>query len=297
VLQGDRILDAARLTGDRVPATMRDTLAMWGDAAPTIRNAAQAFADGHREAPMLPADIAVPVWESVLECPVPQPPTFRDFFAFEEHARIGFERRGRTLPDVWYERPIFFFGNSATFQGTGVDITKPSQTRELDFEAEIALVIGIGGQDITADSAMTHVAGFMLLNDWSARDIQRAEAAVGLGPSKGKDFATSAGPWLVTPEEFGDRLHGGRLDVDVSVRVHGDTIATSSTNSMHWSFADLVAEASRGVPLQPGDVIASGTVPRGCLYELGEDVHPWLEPGDDVEIEATGLGRLRNRIS
>lgn len=192
---------------------------------------------------------------------------------------------------------MFYFGNHGSFVGPDQLIVKPAATMELDFEMEIAAVMGIGGRDIDPDSAFDHIAGFCLLNDWSARDIQRQEVSVGLGPAKGKDFATSLGPWLVTVDELADVIVHGRLNLDVVVRINGEQIGESNAKSMHWSFADLIVVASRHVELHPGDILASGTMPAGCLLELGTATHPWLDRDDEVEIESPRLGRLRNRIA
>ncbi len=140
------------------------------------------------------------------------------------------------------------------------------------------------------------MAGFTIMNDWSARDIQRQEMSVGLGPAKGKDFATSLGPFMVTTEELADRLVDGRHDLTMIARINGEEVARGNAKDLHWTFAQMIERASQNVELQPGDVIGSGTVGGGCLLELGEQVHPWLQPGDEVELEIERLGRLRNTI-
>ena len=156
----------------------------------------------------------------------------------------------------------------------------------LDFELEIAAVIGTDGE----------IAGFTLLNDWSARDVQRREMTVGLGPAKGKDFAVSLGPWLVTPDEL--PYEDGRLHVEAAVTVNGDELGRTSASEQHWSWPELVAHAARDTRLRPGDVIGSGTLNGGCLLELGPlEGGRWLEPGDVVAISAEGLGTLEAEIA
>jgi fumarylacetoacetate (FAA) hydrolase len=218
----------------------------------------------------------------VLLAPVGEPPAVRDFFAFEGHVATGWRLRGGEIPEAWYAAPVFYFSNPASIQGPGEPVRRPQGCEWLDFELEIAAVVGEDGG----------IAGFTLLNDWSARDIQRAEMTVGLGPAKGKDFATSLGPWLVTPDEL--PLQDGRLDVGARVLLNGEEITTSRAAEQHWTWPQLLAHAAKETRLRPGDVLGSGTLNRGCLLELNADAPEprWLQPGDVVAIEADGLGRL-----
>jgi fumarylacetoacetate (FAA) hydrolase len=217
-----------------------------------------------------------------LLAPVPEPPSVRDFYAYEGHVATGWRLRGGTIPEAWYEAPVFYFSNPASIQGPGEPVRRPAGCEWLDLELEIAAVIGEEGA----------IAGFTLLNDWSARDIQRREMTVGLGPAKGKDFATSIGPWLVTPDEL--PLVGGRLELTATASIDGREITSTDAGVMHWTWPQLVAHAARETRLRPGDVLGSGTLSRGCLLELNADGGQprWLQPGDTVAIEAPGLGRL-----
>lgn len=217
-----------------------------------------------------------------LHAPVPDPPSLRDFFAFEGHVAAGWRRRGGEIPPYWYEAPVFYFSNPASIIGPGDPVARPPECEWLDFELEIAAVIG---QD-------AEIAGFTLMNDWSARDIQRGEMSVGLGPSKAKDFATSLGPWLVTPDEL--PYENGRLQLEATVTVNGEERTRSDASAQHWSWDEIVAHAARNTTLRPGDVLGSGTLNGGCILELGGD---WLQPGDTVALEAPGLGTLENRIT
>ena len=220
-----------------------------------------------------------------LLAPVPEPPSIRDFYAFEGHVAAGWRRRGGEIPEAWYEAPVFYFSNPASVHGPGEPVRRPEATRMLDFELEIAAVIGIDGE----------IAGFTLLNDWSARDVQRREMTVGLGPAKGKDFAVSLGPWLATPDEL--PYEDGRLNVEAAVTVNGDELSRPSALEQHWSWPELVAHAARDTRLRPGDVIGSGTLNGGCLLELGPlEGGRWLEPGDVVAISAEGLGTLEAEV-
>jgi fumarylacetoacetate (FAA) hydrolase len=228
------------------------------------------------------------------------PRSFRDFYAFEEHVRNARKKRGLEMLDEWYEAPVFYFSNTACFRGHGDTIRKPGETNELDYELEIAAVIGKEGSDIAVQDADSYIAGFTVLNDWSARDIQRREMRVGLGPAKGKDFATSLGPYLVTPEDLEDRLvpsqNGKRYYLSMSARVNRIEYSRGNTKDMQWTFAELIAEASRNTTLYPGDVIGSGTVGTGCIVEFPQGMYAWLQPGDEVRLEIEKLGALVNTI-
>jgi fumarylacetoacetate (FAA) hydrolase len=220
-----------------------------------------------------------------LLAPVPDPPSVRDFFAFEEHVATGWRLRGGEIPPAWYEAPVFYFSNPASIHGPGRPVRRPPATRMLDFELEVAAVLDAEGA----------IAGFTLFNDWSARDVQRQEMTVGLGPAKGKDFAISLGPWLVTPDEL--PMRDGRLDVTAWATVNGTELTRTNAAEMHWSWEQVVAHAGRDTRLRAGDVLGSGTLNRGCLLELGPlDGERFLEPGDVVEIGADGLGTLRTEI-
>ena len=222
----------------------------------------------------------------VLRAPVPEPPSLRDFFAFEGHVQAGFRLRGSdSIPEQWYQSPAFYFSNPASIVGPGSTVRRPEGTTMLDFELEIAAVIGSDGQ----------IAGFTLMNDWSARDVQAGEMAVGLGPAKAKDFATSLGPWLVTPDEL--QYADGRLNVEARVHVNGEELSVCHAGEQHFTWPEIVAHAARDTRLRAGDVLRSGTLTGGCLLELGPLAGDrFLEPGDTVSIEAQGLGRLDNRI-
>lgn len=218
--------------------------------------------------------------------PVPQPPSVRDFYAFEGHVAAGWRRREQPIPAYWYEAPAFYFSNPASIVGPGVSVCRPAATRMLDFELEIAAVIG----------AHCGIAGFTLMNDWSARDVQRKEMTVMLGPAKGKDFATSLGPWLVTPDELPYR--DGVLSLEAVVEVNGVEVGRGRTDAMQFTWDELVAHAGRDTYLRPGDVLGSGTLDRGCLLELGPLAGDrWIEPGDVVTLRADGLGELTTPIT
>ncbi|MDH3943103.1 MAG: fumarylacetoacetate hydrolase family protein [Anaerolineae bacterium] len=230
--------------------------------------------------------------------PVPEPPSLRDFYAFEQHVATAYANRGREVPKAWYEMPVFYFSNPQSAYGHEDEIPMPSYTQALDYELEVGAVIGQPGRDIPAEKAMEHIFGFTNFNDWSARDEQRREMSVGLGPAKGKDFASSFGPYLVTPDELDDRSTGrpGVYDLEMVARVNGEERSRGNWKDLYYSFGEMIARASADVWLQSGDIIGSGTVGTGCLLELTKGNGPWLKKGDIVELEIERLGLLRNTV-
>jgi len=241
-------------------------------------------------------EMLLPLDEVRLVAPLPRPPSLRDFYAFEQHVATANRNRGRDVPPAWYEMPVFYFGNHTAIYGPSAGVPLP-RTEALDYELEIACVIGRAGRDIAEEDAEEYIAGYTIMNDWSARDIQREEMSVGLGPAKGKDFATSLGPWLVTPDELElFALGDGRYNLPMVARVNGVERSRGNFRDVYYTFAQMIAHASRDAALYPGDVLGSGTVGSGCLLELTAGQGPWLAEGDEVELEITGLGVLRNQI-
>ncbi len=198
----------------------------------------------------------------------------------------------------WYKVPVFYFSNPVCVIGDSAPVHAPQGSDALDYELELACVIGRPARDLPDDErALECVAGFTIMNDWSARDLQRVEMAVGLGPSKSKDFATSFGPHLAPFDELRDRYRDGRLHLDMTARVNGRELSRGNAGSMYWTWPQLLAHASRDTELRTGDVIGSGTVGTGCILELTpEKAGGWLKPGDVVELEIEGIGTLRNPV-
>jgi 2-keto-4-pentenoate hydratase/2-oxohepta-3-ene-1,7-dioic acid hydratase in catechol pathway len=229
--------------------------------------------------------------------PVPRPQSFRDFYAFEAHVKAARSRRGLPMVPAWYEIPAFYFSNPHALLGHDAPAWAPAGSRELDYELELGVIIGRGGRDIRPTEAWNHVAGFTIVNDLSARDLQRAEMAIGLGPAKGKDFATAVGPWLVTRDAVADRIGGEQLSLSMSARVNGREFSRGNVADLHHAIPALIAHASRDAELFPGDLIGTGTVGTGCILELGPDTTGgWLQPGDVVELEIERIGCLRTPI-
>jgi fumarylacetoacetate (FAA) hydrolase len=232
--------------------------------------------------------------------PLSLPPvaSVRDFYAFEQHVATCRRHRGLDMVPQWYQVPVFYFSNPVCVIGDGDPVHAPQGCRELDYELELACVIGRPARDLPADDrSLEYLAGFTVMNDWSARDIQRAEMAVGLGPSKSKDFATSLGPNLVPYEELRDRYRDGRLHLEMTAAVNGRVLSHGNSGSMYWTWPQLLAHASRDTELRPGDVLGSGTVGTGCILELTPAAAGgWLKPGDVVELTIERLGTLRNQV-
>lgn len=230
--------------------------------------------------------------------PLPPIASLRDFYAFEQHVATCRRHRGLDMVPEWYEAPVFYFGNPATILGHEDDVHAPLGSLKLDYELELACVIGRACRDLPDDDrALDAVAGFTIMNDWSARDLQAIEMKVGLGPSKGKDFATSLGPELVGLDELRDSYRDGRLHLEMTASVNGRVLSRGGSGSMYWTWPRILAHASRDSTLREGDVLGSGTVGGGCILELTpEAVGGWLQPGDLVELSIERLGTLRNRV-
>ncbi len=229
------------------------------------------------------------------------PPAIRDFSVFEQHIEGIMLGQGNPVPANWYDSPFCYFSNPGAVTGPGQDIAVPPGCRALDLELEVAVIVGRAGRNLTPAEAGGYIAGYTIFNDWSARDLQIAEMALGLGICKGKDFANTLGPWIVTPDELEPYRSGDRLDLGLKAEINGQALRDGDTlANMAWSFEELVSYASRGTWIRPGDVIGSGTCGSGCLIEVrgryGEDDHPWLVPGDEITLNVEGIGALRNRV-
>jgi len=250
-----------RIEGDRVIQLAAQTLQSFFTGGGTARE--------HAEFPLAEVD---------LRPPVLYPPSVRDFMAFEQHLVNARRRSGREIPREWYELPVFYFSNPAAIFGPEDAVPYPDGTEQLDYELEVAAVIGADGR----------IGGFTVMNDWSARDVQLREIKVGLGPAKGKDFATSLGPVVVTPDEFDGTA------AEMVARVNGEERSRGNLRDLYHGWDAILARAAQNTMLRPGDVIGSGTVGTGCILEHGDG--RWLRRGDVVELEVEGIGVLRNRV-
>ena len=229
--------------------------------------------------------------------PVLAPPSVRDGYGFEGHVRTMWDRRGGEVPEAWYRLAVFYFSNVSEIRGPGDAVWAPRGSEELDYELEVAALIDTPARDLSPDRAGEAIGGYTIFNDWSARDLQRDETAVRLGPAKGKDFASSFGPWLVTPDELADARSGRGYDLAMTASVNGVETSRGRWSDAVHGLADITARASADVRLRPGELIGSGTVGTGCLLEVRDQtLGRYLEPGDEVVLEVERLGRLRSPV-
>ncbi|MET0514253.1 MAG: fumarylacetoacetate hydrolase family protein [Nitrospiraceae bacterium] len=288
LLAEERETQPRRLADARVPATMLEFLE---GGASTMAAARRAFEDvvGRRGTVIGPeGEVIVYGRDQVrLTAPLTNPPSLRDFIAFEDHIAATSKKRGQPIPPEWYKAPVYYKGNHRTIIGPDQDLSWPLNTTKLDYELELACVIGRTGIDVSERDAPAYIAGYTIMNDFSARDIQFQEMACRLGPAKGKDFATAIGPCIVTPDDIPDLA-----SLHMIARVNGDVWSSGRFGSIHWSFGQMIEHVSRGEMMYPGDLLGSGTVGGGCGLELDR----YLKPGDIVELEIQPIGVLRTQI-
>jgi 2-keto-4-pentenoate hydratase/2-oxohepta-3-ene-1,7-dioic acid hydratase in catechol pathway len=289
VLDGEDVVDATALLGlERTLRDIRAVLELGQDAVDQLRAALN-----HVAAPRVRlADVR-------LRAPILQPPTVRDHIAFEEHA-TGQWTRDSSGPrmEVWARLPIFYFSNPLRIFGTDEEVPFPAATKQLDYECELAAIVAGEGSNILEADADACIAGFAIFNDWSCRDLQADESQFGLGPAKGKDSASSLGPWIVTRDEMAPYYRNGTLHVQCTVRVNGVLWMEGNAWNMHHTFGAMIERASQDSRIVPGDVIATGTVGGGSISEAVRKGYParWLQPGDVVDVEVEGVGTLRNTL-
>ena len=229
----------------------------------------------------------------VFGAPLLAPPSVRDGYGFEGHVRTMWERRGGEVPEAWYRLAVFYFSNVSEIRGPGDPVWAPRGSEELDYELEVAALIDTPARDLSPERAEEAIGGYTIFNDWSARDLQRDETAVRLGPAKGKDFASSFGPWLVTPDELDDARSERGFDLAMTASVNGVETSRGRWSDAVHGLADITARASSDALLRPGDLIGSGTVGTGCLLEVRDDtLGRYLQPGDEVRLEVERLGAL-----
>src|ERR1700757_2109720 len=287
---------AGVLAGDEIHPLQSGVslLELIGSGAAGLREAGE---DALRSAPTVPLD------QVRLAAPVPRPPAVRGRPGFLDHMRncqaaMG---GGRVLKDSWYRIPAFYFACPSTVLGPYDDAPMAPGSAWQDFELEIAAVIGTAGKDLSAAEAEQAIIGYMIFNDWSARDLQMLEGQLAIGQAKGKDSGVTLGPYLVTPEELEPYRRDGRLSLEVTALVNDTVIGSGSTAQMDWSFGEVISYASRGVTLNPGDVFGSGTVPTCTLVEhlsltALESFRGWLHDGDVVTLKVEGLGETRQTV-
>lgn len=288
-----------------ITLTMRDMLNDWDNQSALAKAIEAEIIAGHHAA------LGIPCSNDILLAPVPQPTSCRDGYAFRQHVAAARRNRGVPMIPEFDQYPIFYFTNHNAIQGPGEIPCMPDHFHKLDFELEAAIVIGKRGRNVKAEDADQYIAGYMIMNDMSARRLQMEEMLLNLGPAKGKDFSTVIGPWLVTPDELEPYKiqakpgHiGNSYNLAMKCWVNGIQVSEGSVGDMDWTFAEIVERCAYGADIFPGDVIGSGTVGTGCFLELngtGKLNNPnypeqWLQPGDVVNMEIDGLGHLSNTI-
>lgn len=287
--ESDEIVDASAALG--APATLRDVRALLEFAPDAVDRLRDAL--GRLSAPRVARSSVQ------LRAPILQPPTVRDHIAFEEHA-TGQWTRDSSGPrmEVWARLPIFYFSNPLRIFGPDETVPFPAATKQLDYECELAAIVAREGSNIRESDADPYIVGFCIFNDWSCRDLQFDESQFGLGPAKGKDSATSLGPWIVTLDEMPPYYRDGTLHVSCEVRVNGTVWMEGNAWNMHHTFGAMIERASQDSRIVPGDVIATGTVGGGSISEAVRKGYParWLQPGDVVEMNVEGIGVLRNTL-
>lgn len=289
-----------------LPNSMSLMLNYWEDLFPVAQEAEKAVKEGR-----LAKGRGAPAEGVKLLAPVPLPTSCRDGYAFRQHVAAARRNRKVEMIAEFDQYPVFYFTNHHSVQGAGEVRCMPDHFEKLDFELECAILICKHGRNITANDADNYIAGLMIMNDLSARQLQMEEMLLNLGPAKGKDFSTAIGPWLVTLDEL-DQFeiaskegHTGKSwNLKMTCSVNGKQVSEGNLGDMDWTFAEIIERCAYGADLYPGDVIGSGTVGTGCFLELngtGKLNNPdykeqWLQEGDVVEIEIDGLGKLSNTM-
>jgi fumarylacetoacetate (FAA) hydrolase len=287
VVVNQQVLDAATLL--REPGGLRDVRALLELSNDPLTRLKSALGAGTSAQ-------GVPLASVRLRAPILQPPTVRDFMVYEGHATAGGTRQ---LSDAWYRLPIFYFSSPLRIFGPEESVPYPSASDQLDYELELGAVIGREGGNIPETDAFSYIAGFTIFNDWSCRDLQRDEMEARLGPAKGKDSATSLGPWMVTTDELAPFIRDGRLHVHCTLQVNGVQWMDNDAGLMYHTWGAMIERASRDSRIVPGDVLGGGTVTGGSIGEAIRNGLParYLQPGDVVEMEVEGIGVLRNTIA
>jgi 2-keto-4-pentenoate hydratase/2-oxohepta-3-ene-1,7-dioic acid hydratase in catechol pathway len=227
-----------------------------------------------------------------FDCPLDKIETYRDFYAHEKHVEVGFKKRGEKIPEAWYEIPAYYKGATAGFIGHQAEILWPTYTDVLDYELELGMVVGLDGYNISEENAHKHIFGFTILNDISARDIQKKEMQVRLGPAKGKDFCSIIGPVITTIDEFEVEFADGEPNLLMTAKVNGVEWSRGHSGDSHFSWAQMIAHVAKDEWVKAGDLFGSGTVGTGCGLELDK----WIRTGDVIELEIEKIGKLINKV-
>jgi fumarylacetoacetate (FAA) hydrolase len=305
LFSGEKVYDVYVLHAG-LPDSMNEILMRWDECYPILIKLSKEIENSSKV-----KSRGLALKEVHFLAPVPHPTSLRDGYAFRQHVETARRNRGLEMTALFDSFPVFYFGNHHTVKGPGPVHCMPDHFKKLDFELEAAVVISKKGKNISAEDADSFIAGMMIMNDFSARVLQIDEMLLNLGPAKGKDFITTTGPWMVTMDELKPfetsckKNHTGKSwNLKMSASVNGKTVSEGNLSDMNWTFAEIIARASYGVELYPGDIIGSGTVGTGCFLELNgtgklsDPNYPeqWLTAGDKVELAINGLGVLTNQI-
>jgi fumarylacetoacetate (FAA) hydrolase len=305
LISGDKVYDLYIFHAG-FPETMKGVLARWDEYYPQLLKISNEMDQSAKI-----KSGGLEIQDVQIIAPVPNPSSLRDGYAFRQHVETSRRNRGLEMISLFNSFPVFYFGNHHTVTGPGPVHCMPDHFKKLDFELEAAIVISRAGKNILAEEADSFIAGMMIMNDFSARSLQMEEMLLSLGPAKGKDFATTTGPWLVSLDELKSyevkckkNHYGKSWNLRMSAAVNDRTVSLGNLADMEWTFAELIARASYGVELYPGDIIGSGTVGTGCFLELngtGKLNNPdykeqWLMAGDKIELKIDMLGTLINQI-
>jgi|GEM_PF-129682 len=281
-----------------IPRDMLELIREWKTIQPLLHQALNFYQEGK-----MPTNLLIPESEIQLISPIPRPVSMRDGYAFRQHVEAARRNRGVPMIPEFDHFPIYYYTNHLAVTGPGPIGVQRLALDKLDFELEAAIVLGKQGKNIPASQGDEFIFGYMIMNDWSARTLQMEEMKLNLGPAKGKDFATSLGPYLITADELEDFAipgpHGKKQNLQMKCFVNGKQVSEGNLKDMTWSFAQILERVSYGVTVYPGEVIGSGTVGTGCFLELnGSKItdNQWLKPGDQVVLEIDQLGRLENTI-
>ncbi len=275
----------------REPLTTLDDILARGLRVEHLRPLAEQAPDGGDDDALLDAG------DLDFGPPILQPPSLRDFYAFERHVSTMWARRGGEVPEAWHRLPIFYFSNVSEIRGHGDPVWAPRGSVELDYELEVVALVDTPVKDVPAERGEEAIGGYTILNDWSARDLQREETTVRLGPAKGKDFGSTIGPWIVTPDELADARASNGYALTMTAAVNGTETSRGTWAEIAFSYGQMIERASADVRLRAGDLLGSGTVGTGCLLEVrDETLGRYLEPGDEVVLSVERLGDLRTPV-
>ena len=234
--------------------------------------------------------------------PIINPTSLRDAYAFRQHVEAGRKSRGLEMIPEYDKFPVFYYGNHNAIGGSGQVLINKNQSKKLDYELEVAAIIGKRGKNISVSDADDYIMGYTIMNDFSARHLQKEEMKLSLGPAKGKDFLTTLGPYIITKDELDDKCitgeFGNRYDLNMYAYLNGELLSKDNFKNISWTFAQIISRISDGIEIYPGDVIGSGTCATGCLLELNQtnNTNIWLNEGDEIKLVIDRMGSLVNTI-